>query len=86
MFHIVIDIRSDIIHEMNGNQDLYEDIWGMLLSRQPVMIEKAFASLESEQQNVVLDHLQRMVTEPGWQPEQRVSAQAALDTISNQNI
>lgn len=71
---------------MNGNQDLYEDIWGMLLSRQPVMIEKAFASLESEQQNVVLDHLQRMVTEPGWQPEQRVSAQAALDTISNQNI
>lgn len=86
MFHIVIDIRSDIIHEMNENQDLYEDIWGMLLSRQPVMIEKAFASLESEQQNVVLDHLQRMVTEPGWQPEQRVSAQAALDTISNQNI
>lgn len=86
MFHIVIDIRSDIIHEMNENQDLYEDIWGMLLSRQPVMIEKAFASLESEQQNVVLDHLQRMVTEPGWQPEQRVSAQAALDTISNQDI
>ena len=66
---------------MDGHQEIYENIWDMLLSRQPVMIEKAFASLESDQQKAVLDHLQRMVAELGWQPEQRVSAQAALDTI-----
>lgn len=56
----------------------------MLLSRRPAMIEKTFSSLESDQKKAVLDHLQRMVTEPGWQPGQRVSAQEALDAISNQ--
>jgi hypothetical protein len=68
---------------MDGHQEIYENIWDMLLSRQPVMIEKAFASLESDQQKAVRDHLHRMVAERGWQPEQRVSAQAALDTIAD---
>jgi hypothetical protein len=70
---------------MKGRQENYEDIWGMLLSREVAMIEKAFSSLESDQKKAVLDHLDKMVTEPGWQPEQRVSAQIALDTISYQN-
>ncbi len=56
----------------------------MLHSRQPAMIEKAFTSLESDQQKAVMDHLQHLVAEPGWQPEQRVTAQAALDTIADQ--
>lgn len=68
---------------MDGQQETYENLWDMLLSRQPVMIEQAFTSLESDQQKAVMDHLQRMVAEPGWQPEQRVSAQAALDTIAD---
>jgi len=68
---------------MDGQQETYENIWDMLLSRQPVMIEKAFTSLESDQQKTAMDHLQRMVAESGWQPEQRVSAQAALDTIAD---
>lgn len=58
-------------------------IWDMLHSRQPAMIEKAFTSLESDQKKAVMDHLQILVAEPGWQPEQRVSAQAALDTIAD---
>lgn len=70
---------------MKGRQENSEDIWGMLLSREVGMIEKAFSSLESDQKKAVLDHLDKMVTEPGWQPEQRVSAQIALDTISYQN-
>jgi hypothetical protein len=70
---------------MKGRQENSEDIWGMLLSREVAMIEKAFSSLESDQKKAVLDHLDKMVTEPGWQPEQRVSAQIALDTISYQN-
>ena len=69
---------------MNGKQEIYEDIWGMLLSREAVMIEKAFTSLESDQKKAVQDHLKKMVTEPGWQPEQHVSAQVALDAISTQ--
>ena len=68
---------------MDGQQETYENIWDMLLSRQPVLIEKAFAFLESDQQKAIMDHLQRMVAEPGWQPEQRVSAQAALNTIAD---
>ncbi len=69
---------------MNEKQEIYEDIWGMLLSREAVTIEKAFSSLDPVQKKAVLEHLQRMVTEPGWQSQQRVSAQAALDTLSNQ--
>jgi hypothetical protein len=68
---------------MDGHKETYENIWEMLLSRQPVMIKKAFASLESDQQNAVMGHLRSMVTEPGWQADQRVSAQAALDIIAN---
>ncbi|MBE9473365.1 MAG: hypothetical protein IMY85_00635 [Chloroflexi bacterium] len=68
---------------MDGQQETHENIWDMLLSRQPVLIEKAFTFLESNQQKAIMDHLQRMVAEPGWQPEQRVSAQTALDTIAD---
>jgi hypothetical protein len=68
---------------MDGQQETYENIWDMLLSRQSVKIEQAFTSLESDQQKAIMDHLQGMVAEPGWQPEQRVSAQAALDTIAD---
>ena len=68
---------------MDGHKEIYENIWEMLLSRQPVMIEKAFSSLESDQQKAVMSHLRSMVTEPGWQTDQRVSAQAALDIIAN---
>ena len=50
------------------------------------MIEKAFTSLESDQQKAIMDHLMLMVVGTGWQPEQGISAQVALDTIADHQI
>ena len=58
-----------------------ENLWDHLLSRQPELIQAAFQSLTPQEQRDVLAHLQRMVSEAGWHPEQIVSAQAALDSI-----
>jgi hypothetical protein len=57
------------------------NVWEMLLSRKPDWIEKAFESLHPDEKRAVLIHLQKMVSEPGWQPEQKISAQAALDAL-----
>jgi hypothetical protein len=62
-----------------------EQIWEELLSRQPGLIKAAFASLEPTDQKAVLSHLQHMVNENGWQPEQRISARAALDVLLSQS-
>jgi len=58
-----------------------EDLWDALLSRQEEQIQAAFRSLDGEQQHTVYTHLVRMVSEPDWHPEQRLSAQAALDAL-----
>lgn len=58
-----------------------EWLWEQLLSRLPASIKDAFATLDPSDQQAVLAHLQRMVTEPGWQPEQRLSATTALDVL-----
>jgi hypothetical protein len=58
-----------------------ENLWEQLLSRQPERARAVFFSLAPEQQAAVLDHLKRMVTEAGWHPEQRISAEAALESI-----
>ena len=58
-----------------------ETLWDSLLSRQPDQVREAFSRLEGNEQKHILAHLRRMVTEPGWQPEQRASAQAALDAL-----
>ncbi len=58
-----------------------EQLWEDLLSRQPGPIKAAFASLQQSDQQAVLAHLQRMVSETGWQPEQRISARAALEVL-----
>ncbi len=66
---------------MSAASDPIEDIWGRLLSRQPEEIRKAFAGLNPEEQRYVMAHLQRMVSEAGWHPEQVASAQAALEAL-----
>jgi hypothetical protein len=58
-----------------------EDLWDALLSRQADQARSAFRTLDAEQQRAVMAHLQRMTTEPGWHPEQRISAQAALEAL-----
>jgi hypothetical protein len=66
---------------MNSDLEPYLNIWEMLLSRRPGVIRKTFDTLDTEEQHAVLDHLRRMVSESGWQPEQRESARAALEAI-----
>jgi hypothetical protein len=66
---------------MNKGRDQNESLWEDLLSRQPKTIEAAFFSLSDPEQQMVIQHLQRMVLEDGWQPEQRLSAQSALDAL-----
>ena len=68
---------------MNTEWNEIVNVWEMLLSREPDWIEKAFVSLHPDQKRAVLIHLQKMVSEPGWQPEQQTSAQIALDTLLN---
>lgn len=59
-----------------------ENLWDALLSRNPERIRQAFAGLDAEERQAVQTHLQRMATEPGWHPEQRLSAQTALESLS----
>ena len=67
---------------MNEKREAFEDLWGKLLSRHPKRIWQAFAALDIDQKQAVQEHLGRMIHEPGWQPEQRISAQAAMDAIT----
>lgn len=61
-----------------------ELLWNDLLSRQPELIQEAFEELDFPSQKLVVAHLQKMAHEPGWQPEQRTSANAALQALENQ--
>jgi hypothetical protein len=56
-------------------------LWDAVLSRQPRSIQAAYLSLAPAAQTALSAHLQRMVSEEGWHPEQQKSAQAALDAI-----
>jgi hypothetical protein len=67
------------------HENQLEVLWEDLLSRQPDRVRAAFAKLDAPEQQVVLTHLQRMVSERGWQPEQRISAQAALKALKKQS-
>jgi hypothetical protein len=58
-----------------------EQFWDNLLSRDPDQIQEAFRSLDIPSRQAVLKHLRDMAFEEGWQPEQRLSAQAALEKI-----
>ncbi len=66
---------------MNDRPDFLELLWEDLLSRQTERVRAAFAGLLPAEQKAVLAHLQRMSDEAGWHPEQRRSAQAALQAL-----
>lgn len=61
--------------------DPIENLWEALLSRQADQVQAAYQELTPTEQAAVLNHLHRMATEDGWQPEQRLSARFALQTI-----
>jgi hypothetical protein len=58
-----------------------EQFWDNILSRNPEQILEAYRSLDNPSQLSVLNHLRDMASEEGWQPQQRLSAQVALDAI-----
>lgn len=66
---------------MDKDTHALELLWDRLLSRNSKLIRSAYDKLDPSDQAAVLAHLERMVTEPGWQPEQRDSAASALKAI-----
>jgi len=69
---------------MDNTFEQLEQLWNDLLSRQPELIREAFEALDFPSQKIVIDHLQKMAKESGWQPEQRTSANVALQALENQ--
>lgn len=63
--------------------DTLERLWDSLLSRQPELVRAAFKPLRAEEKQAVLAHLKKMVSEPGWHPEQQLSAGAALKALED---
>jgi hypothetical protein len=63
------------------SSDPLESLWERLLSGDKDLVISAYALLEPEEQQAVVAHLRRMAIEPGWQPEQRGSALAALAAL-----
>jgi hypothetical protein len=66
---------------MSSPSDPLTQFWDTLFSRQPERIRGVFIPLDDATRQALVQHLLRMVTEPDWHPEQRSSAQAALDAI-----
>lgn len=56
-------------------------LWDAILSRQPGRIRSMYQALDPAARKAIFAHLRKMVTEDGWHPEQRSSAQIALDEI-----
>jgi len=68
------------------SQDPLEILWDGLLSRDEKRIIAVFQFLDKSSQLEVVTHLNRMVSEEGWHPEQVLSAQAALNTITSAKV
>ena len=64
------------------NAQFLEDTWDKLLSRDQFLIRLTFSSLDKASQDVVRDHLLKMSCDPGWHPEQVLSALSALKVIN----
>ena len=59
-----------------------EILWDALLSVDEDLIREVYVQLVESQRVSVKAHLQKMVSEEGWHPSQRESAQIALKTIT----
>ena len=71
--------------ESSSTSDL-DNLWDFLLSRQPEQVRSAFLSLPENERQLVVAHLQRMASEPGWHPEQVISARAALLALQDRAV
>lgn len=68
---------------MDESLNSLENLWDGLLSRQPGLVRATFSTLDTEARAEIFAHLQRIVSEAGWHPEQRLSAQSALDALED---
>jgi hypothetical protein len=66
---------------MDVSPNSLESLWDGLLSRQPELVRATYSTLDTEARVAILAHLQRIVSETGWHPEQRLSAQSALEAL-----
>ena len=67
---------------MNRNAVLSpEELWDAILSRETGRIHETWHALNQEERSSLLAHLERMVSEDGWHPEQVISARCALEAI-----
>jgi hypothetical protein len=71
---------------MENINDFLENLWDNLLSRESEKVCAAFAALDAAEQQSVYAHIERMASEPGWHPEQQLSARAALDALIKRNL
>ena len=93
--HIVIDIwegesQREVVcgiigFTMSNTLMSVEQIWDNLLSREPGSVRAAYSTLDKEEQAAVLSHLRKMASEPGWHPEQKKSADIALEELGEPN-
>jgi len=58
-----------------------EEIWGDLFSGDAARVRKVWMKLTDEECGIVLQHLQQMIDDPGFQPLQKESAATALRLI-----
>lgn len=56
-------------------------IWDRLLSRDAEIVRSEFSKLTADEQQAVLIHLRRMTKDPDWHPEQRLSAEVAIEAL-----
>jgi hypothetical protein len=66
-----------------SDEEAITQFWDALLSRRPAAIRAVFQPLDAATRRAVAAHLQKMASEDGWHPEQRQSAQAALDALGD---
>ena len=82
----VLGVNRGIIDFTMRNTFMYvEQIWDNLLSREPGSVRDAYSTLDKEEQAAVLAHLRKMASEPGWHPEQKKSADIALEELGETN-
>lgn len=60
-----------------------EEIWDGLLSRETEKIRMIYQTLDENSRKTAFQHLQKMSTEEGWHPDQRLSAQTALAALKD---
>ena len=64
--------------------DWLDDLWGDLLSEEPLRIIAVWVTLDAESQTTVHQHLERMTSEDGYADSQRESARTALAVIDEE--